>query len=46
MSELQAELAGYSAGDKVTVIISRQQGNGYEEMEVEVTLSSAKDLKE
>ena len=46
MSELQAELAGYSAGDKVTVIISRQQGHGYEEMEVEVTLSSAKDLKE
>lgn len=46
MSELQSELTSYSAGDKVIITLSRQQGNGYEEMEIEVTLSSAKDLKE
>ena len=45
MSELQSVLSSYKAGDKVKVVYARQNGNGYEESEVEVKLSSAKDMK-
>lgn len=41
MSELQASLSTCSAGDKVKITYSRQSGSGYEEHEVELTLSAA-----
>ena len=40
-TELQSYLASCSAGDTVKVVISRQNGNGYEEQELEVTLTKA-----
>lgn len=45
MSELQSYLSKCSAGDTIKVTIQRQQGRGYQEAEVEVTLSSADELK-
>lgn len=40
-TELQSYLASCSTGDTVKVVISRQNGNGYEEQELEVTLTKA-----
>lgn len=45
MTELQSALKSYKAGDKVTLTVARQSGRQYEESKVEVTLSSAKDIK-
>lgn len=45
MTELQAALVTYSAGDEVTVTVARQQGKGYVENDVQVTLSTAKVMK-
>lgn len=45
MNELQSALDSYSAGDTVTITISRQQGQGFQESDVSVTLSSASDMQ-
>lgn len=45
MTELQSALKSYKAGDKVTLTVARQSGRQYEESKVDVTLSSAKDIK-
>lgn len=46
MTELQSALKSYKAGDKVTLTVARQSGRQYEESKVDVTLSSAKDIKQ
>ena len=46
MTELQAALKSYSAGDKVKLTVARQNGRQYEESEIEVTLSSAKQVQD
>lgn len=45
MNELQSALDSYSAGDTVTITVSRQQGQGFQESDVSVTLSSASDMQ-
>lgn len=45
MNELQSELDSYSAGNTVTITVSRQQGQGFQESDVSVTLSSASDMQ-
>ena len=42
MSDLKAALKSYSAGDKVTFTVARQNGNKYETSSVDVTLSLCK----
>lgn len=46
MTELQSALKSYSAGDKVKLTVARQNGRQYEESEIEVTLSSAKQVQQ
>ena len=46
MSEFQAELKKYSAGDTVEITIARQTGSSFKEKKVKVKLSSASDIKE
>ena len=46
MAELQSLLQGYKAGDEVTITVARQAGQGYQETDVKVTLSSKSDLEE
>ncbi|MBE6017760.1 MAG: PDZ domain-containing protein [Lachnospiraceae bacterium] len=41
MTDLQEALADYSPGDEVTVTLMRENNNGYEKIEVEVTLTAA-----
>ena len=45
MNELQSELDSYSAGDTVTITLARQQGQGFQEMDVDVTLISASEVE-
>ncbi len=45
MNELQSELDSYSAGDTVTITLARQQGQGFQEMDVDVTLISASEVQ-
>ena len=45
MNELQRELDSYSAGDTVTITLARQQGQGFQEMDVDVTLISASEVE-
>ena len=45
MSDLKAALKSYSAGDKVTFTVARQNGNKYETSSVDVTLSAASQLQ-
>lgn len=40
MSTLQTTLSTYSAGDTVTLTVMRSSGNGYSEVDLEVTLTS------
>ena len=46
MSDLKAALKSYSAGDKVTFTVARQNGNKYETSSVDVTLSAASQLQD
>ena len=46
MTEFQAELKKYSAGDTVEITIARQTGSSFKEKKVKVKLSSASDIKE
>ncbi len=41
MTDLQEALADYSPGDEVTITLMREKNNGYEKIEVEVTLTAA-----
>ena len=41
MDDLQEALADYSPGDEVTITLMREKNNGYEKIEVEVTLTAA-----
>ncbi|MEE1027674.1 MAG: trypsin-like peptidase domain-containing protein [Agathobacter sp.] len=45
MLELQSYLSKHSAGETITVTIQRQDGRGYQEAELEVTLSAVDELK-
>ena len=40
LSELQSLLTGYDSGDKVTITVARQKGQGYEEQKIKVKLGS------
>ena len=46
MSDLKAALKSYSAGDKVTFTVARQNGSKYETSSVDVTLSAASQLQD
>ena len=45
MSQLQSVLQGYKAGDKIKVTVARQAGQGYQEEQIEITLSSKSDIE-
>lgn len=44
MDNLKTILKDYSAGDQVTLTLLRRQDNGYDQLEVEVRLSSAQEV--
>ena len=46
MAELQSILQGYKAGDKVTISVARQAGQGYQESDIKVKLSSKSEIEE